>query len=155
MKLAEQRLQELTLGSLSSIEVSFFSGPSRAADYYDLLVVKFSGRYRNGSSGNPDALFMSAMAEAGIVAWGPAGLILDLRELEYEWGDLLEAVFAAGESHYGDTRFPQAIIVGPPCEKAVRTLVLGLDSTEPLESVPWVFRELESAWAYVEAQLST
>jgi len=153
MKLSEQ-LQELTLGSLSSIEVSFFSAPSRAADYYDLLVVKFRGHYRRGSSGTPDALFMSAMAEAGIVAWGPAGLILDLSELEYEWGELLETVFAAGESHYGDSRFPQAVIVGPHSEKAVRTLVVGLDSTEPLECIGWLFRDLDSAWSYVEAQLS-
>src|SRR5262245_57191729 len=103
---AKHRLQELTLGSLSEIEVSIFSGPSKSADYYDLLVVKFKGKYRYGSSGNPDATFMSAMAEAGIVAWGPAGLILDLSELAYEWGDQLEEVFAAGEGHYGDVRFP-------------------------------------------------
>ena len=39
-----------------------------------------------------------------------------------------------------------AVVVGPKCEEAVRTLLLGESSQELIEKLGYVFRELESAW---------
>jgi hypothetical protein len=60
-----------------------------------LLVVAFSGRYRPGSAGNPDARHMSAVVAAALVGWDFDGVVLDLRELDYVWGDALLGVFRA------------------------------------------------------------
>jgi len=43
--------------------------------------------------------------------------------------------------------------LSPSCEKAVRTLMLGVSSKEPIESIGFVFRDLESAWASVDERI--
>jgi hypothetical protein len=45
------------------------------------------------------------------------------------------------------------VVVGPQGEEAVRTLLLGENSHEPIEKVGYVFRHLESAWDFVEKQI--
>jgi len=145
-------LTPLTLESLSSIACSFRRGRSRIVTYADILVVSFRGKYRPGSAGTPDARFMLAMAEAGIAAFDPLALILDLRDLEYEWGDDLDLLFGAGSSR--DSTFPVATVVGTSCAEAVRTLCLGVSSSESLETINGLFRDIDSAWSYLDATLA-
>jgi hypothetical protein len=77
------------------------------------------------------------------------GVIHDLTDLSYEWGDMLEQVFIGPDVEHST----MAVVVGPKCEEAVRTLCLGESSNEPLEKIGWVFRDLKSAWAYVDARI--
>jgi hypothetical protein len=144
MKLTEKRLQDV-----SEIEVRYFTGPSSKYDFSSILVVKYRGDYGYGSEGNGDARFMLGMAQAGISTFFPCGLIHDLSELSYEWGDMLECVFIGPDC----ASSPRAIVVGPKCEEAVRTLFLGVNSEEPIEKIGDVFRSLDAAWAYVDAQI--
>jgi hypothetical protein len=59
-------------------------------------------------------------------------------------------VFGSGS---GSGRSPRAVVVGARCEQAVRTLLLGEQSREPIEKVGYVFRDLGAAWAYVDSQI--
>jgi hypothetical protein len=144
MEFTEHRFQEM-----SEIEVRFFTRPASAKPYLKILVVKYTGKYGFGSGGNDDAVYMRAMARAGIETFRPWGVIHDLTELSYEWGDALEEVFIGPTFEPS----PMAIVVGPKCEEALRTLLLGLDSKDPIEKAGNVFRSLDAAWAYVDVQI--
>jgi hypothetical protein len=143
------RLTEHKLKDLSAIQVRYFVGALSKVPHFEILIIKYVGVYPFGSAGNGDALYIYAMAKAGVGAFEPWGVIHDLSELSYEWGDMLEMVFDVGPDYENS---PRAIVVGSVCAEAVRTLLLGENSNEPLEKVGNVFRSLEEAWIYVEAQ---
>lgn len=159
-----RRLEERKLSELSKIDVRFFTGNSAQVEYCKILVIQFIGTYPIGSEGNDDAQFMCAMAKAGIEAFEADGVIYDLSQLHYEWGDRLEMLFAIGppepaggiESIFGKMPRAQqaALVVGPSCEEAVRTLLLGENSDDPIEKIGWVFRDQDSAWLFIENQLA-
>src|SRR5262249_38293395 len=128
-------LQERTLSELSKVQVRYFLGSSTQRPYVEILVIKYVGTYPFGSSGNDDAQYMYAMAKAGVAAFEPWGVIHDLSELDYEWGDRLNMAFDVGPAElqggaevvlslFGDgnsSRAKQpAVVVGPRCEEAVR-----------------------------------
>jgi hypothetical protein len=165
--MAVPKLQEHTLGELSQIKVRYFLGTSRHQPYLPILVIRYNGIYPPGSAGNDDAHYMKAMAKAGVAAFEPWGVIHDLSELTYEWGDRLDSAFIGPEGNgeggellgaiFATSNPPlagqPAVVVGPQCEEAVRTLLLGENSQELIEKVGYVFRHLDSAWEFVEAQL--
>lgn len=95
---------------------------------------------------------MHAMAKAAVAAFEPFGVIHDFSELHYEWGDMLEIVFWVGPETEPS---PVAIVVGPGCEAAIRTLCHGISSSEPIESLGWVFRDLSSAWRHVADRIGS
>jgi hypothetical protein len=165
--MAVPKLLERTLGELSQINVRYFLGPARNQAHLVILVIRYSGKYPPGSAGNDDARHMKAMAKAGVAAFKPWGVIHDLSELIYEWGDRLDSAFVGPEDDakasewlgavFGTSNPPlagqAAVVVGPQCEEAVRTLLLGENSKEPIEKVGYVFRHLERAWEFVESQI--
>jgi hypothetical protein len=91
---------------------------------------------------------MHAMAKAAVAAFQPWGVIHDFSGLRYEWGDMLEMLFEVGPEVEVEAS-PVAIVVGPGCEEAIRTLCHGLYSSEPIDTLGWAFRDLPSAWRYV------
>jgi hypothetical protein len=145
--MAAPELQERTLGELSQINVRYFLGPARHKPHLMILVIRYTGKYPPGSAGNDDAHYMRAMAKAGVAAFEPWGVIHDLSELIYEWGDRLEIAFVGPEDDanggellgavFGTSNPPlagqAAVVVDPQCEDAVRTLLLGENSKEPIE----------------------
>jgi hypothetical protein len=74
-------------------------------------VVAFEGEYGYGSKGNGDAHFMTAIIKASLAAWRASTLVIDLRKMPYEWGDLIAMAIAAGQDQYLDAPFPTVIIV--------------------------------------------
>ena len=138
------KLESQTLESLSDLSVTFSLGNHPCESYpRTVLVMGCSGAYGVGSAGNPDATFLMAMGKAGIEAFGPHGMILDLSELTYEWGDMLEAVFGIA----GDK--PMAVVVGEQCRVAIGTLCFGETSTTDACEEQWIFDSLSDAWNYV------
>jgi hypothetical protein len=59
---------------------------------------------------------------------------------------MLEMVFDVGPEIEPS---PVAIVVGPGCEEAIRTLCHGERSSKSLETLGWAFRDLSTAWSYV------
>jgi hypothetical protein len=167
--MAIPKLRERSLSELSKISVRYLLGPSSKKPYLEILVIKYVGCYPVGSAGNDDAQYMYAMAKAAVAAFEPWGVIHDLSELVYEWGDRVDMFFGVGpyeslgesESLVGNlfrqsnsSRAAQpAIVVGPACAEAVRTLLVGEESAQPLEKVGNVFHQFADAWAFVDAQI--
>ncbi|WP_413362968.1 hypothetical protein [Lysinibacillus sp. 3P01SB] len=144
---------QIRLEELSEIKYEVHMGKSSEVNYVEIMILKFIGVYGFGSAGNSDAIFMRAIGEAVLEAWEPGGLIIDLSELSYEWGDQLESVFAVGSYRYRDMPFPIALIVGDKSEEAIRTLIVGVRGSEGINEIGWVFREVSDAWNYIETKL--
>ena len=127
----------------SEIQCRYYKARS---DRYTIGVIEFSGHYRMGSAGNPDANFMKAMVAAGFAALDPDGLVIDLSELKYDWGDMLEAILPNEDGNYGAEQFPTAVVVGPESEEAVRSLIVGIGpAAEPGAKVEWLVDSLDEA----------
>ena len=166
--MAVPELTERPLQELSEVQVQFLTGPASRHPHLDILVIRYAGAYGFGSAGNGDALVMYAMAKAAVAAFEPWGVIHDLSELAYEWGDRLDQVLGVGpevgsEAALADALFGSraatvaalpAIVVGPRSAEAVRTLLLGERSEDPLEAVGNAFRDLSAAWEFVDAQIA-
>lgn len=146
--------KQMKLADLSKVKYEVHIGNSNIRAYLKIMILKFIGSYGDGSSGNSDARYMSAIGKAALEAWGPSGVIIDLSELNYQWGDELDRVFDIGSDQYVDAPFPTALIVGKSSEEAVRTLILGINSTQEISEIGWVFKDLEDAWNYIENQIN-
>jgi hypothetical protein len=135
-------------GDNNPIRVEFFLVEPPPSKGGRLLVMKFSGVYGVGCEGNPDAAYMSAMSAAAVDYWQPEGTVLDLSELQYDWGDLIETALGPREGHA-----PHAVVVGPKSRRALATLMFGLDTTKDATDHEGYFDNLDVAIAYVIAQM--
>lgn len=149
----EIELEELNPEELSEITIEYLKGSSRITNYYDILTIKYSGKYGIGSAGNGDAQFMYAKGEYGLNCYEPMGVILDMSELEYEWGDMIDLVFSVGSNQYVDAKFPTALVIGEKCQEAIGTLVHGIDSKEPATTKDWIFDDFKCAWNFIEEEI--
>ena len=103
MNLSEIQLTPRKFEYLCSLEYSLatcamISWPQR--EQMECLVVEFSGECGKGTCNSRTgyAEFMSAIVKAAVEAWKPVALILDLRQLKYEWGDEMNGLFYACDS---------------------------------------------------------
>ncbi|MBS1910963.1 MAG: hypothetical protein JST22_03160 [Bacteroidetes bacterium] len=81
-------LKPFALSDLSALK----SAVSSALDG-TVMIARFEGRYRRGSQGNGDGLFMAAILAAYFAVLDPVCLVLDLRDFDYEWGNtILKAI---------------------------------------------------------------
>ena len=119
-----------------------------------LLVIRYHGVYRNGSEGNPDAAYMAAIGRAAIEVFEPAAVVIDLCDLSYQWGDMLDSVWNIGRDPVWETQLPCAVVVGDKCRAAVGTLIFGAGSTTDACEEEFVFDTLVAAIAYVTAKRS-
>src|SRR6266550_5869970 len=98
MSLSEIKLTPRKFEDLCSLEYALATCAMISWPYMEqmeCLVVHFSGECGNGSRNNRTgyAEFMSAIIKAAVEAWKPVALILDLRQLKYEWGDEMGQLF--------------------------------------------------------------
>lgn len=147
-------LEKFTLNGSSNIEINFYLGTSEKLKYSKVTVIKYSGTFGIGCEGNGDAVYMYAMGIAAVSLHNSAGVIIDWTDLDYQWGDMLEMVLDIGSRSYIDGEFPRAVVVGPKCKEAVRTLLLGLESKESIEKLGFVFENLDSAFKYMEDEVN-
>lgn len=143
-------LKELKLASLSDVRCTFHLGDHPGKTYgKTVLVIRFTGTYRVGSAGNPDATFMMAMGNTGVEVSHPHAIVIDLSGLTYSWGDMLEGVLSIGRT----PDRPSAVVVGKHCRVAVGTLLFGENSTKDICEQDGYFDLLEPAWRYVTSML--
>ncbi len=143
------KLEPQSIESLSDLVVSFSSGEHAGKSYpRDVLVMRCQGTYGFGSAGNSDATYLMAMGKAALEAFDPEALIIDMTDLHYEWGDMLECVLGLG-----DDRVPMGVVVGHGCRQAVGTLCFGENSTRDACEKEWILDSLDQAWAYVTSLL--
>jgi hypothetical protein len=149
---------EVSLADLSGITHSYHIAPSGEPGRV-ALIIRFTGQYGVGCKGNGDAVYMRAVASAGLEPWHPNRSVFDFRELEYVWGDMLDSVLRTGQGRVSvmellasgkisDSKnmqamdIPTAVVVSDKCRKAVTSLLV----EEMLEELTkWLFDSLEAA----------
>ena len=110
--------------------------------FLSIVQVAFSGDYRSGSSGAPDAHYIEGMVRTVDAVWNPSAMVLDLRDLRYEWGDEMDLVLQPPKDI-------SAIVVSPKCEPAISTLFYGIDTKKSVLDEPHFFDALDPAIDYV------
>ena len=130
------------------IRVEFFLAKPPPTRLGDVLVMKFSGEYRVGCRGNPDAAFICAMQRAAVEYWDPEGAVLDLRDLDYAWGDMMDAVRGSPLPRWRSGA--HAVVVGKLSSRAMATLMFGVETDRPVTDAAGYFDgDLDAALAYV------
>jgi hypothetical protein len=119
----EIRLKPVTFEELSAVRHNVFVSEGVDRDSAEFLVIRYEGVYRNGASGKRDALYLVAAAEAARKAWWAPCTILDLRELEYSWGDEMEWITSIGWEGATRCHSPLAIVVSDKCRRAMKSLL--------------------------------
>jgi hypothetical protein len=124
-------LKPLDIRSDVAIDHAYFETSLPSPPHLEVLVVKFSGTSGFGCANNSDAIYMEAMIRAGIAAFDSVGVILDLREMAYEWGDMMLCPFAAGSRYYVDSDLPIVAVVSDINREGLTSLMIDEANTEP------------------------
>jgi hypothetical protein len=109
--------------------------------YITVVHVAFSGNYRDGSAGAPDAHHINGVINTISGAWYPSAMIIDFSDLTYEWGDEMSMFIPTPD----DTN---ALVVGDKCRRALTTLC----TREPdgdIANINSVFDNFDDACSYV------
>lgn len=135
------------LGDSTEIRVSYLLGRSPRVGVRPILVIRFVGACRT----EVDARYMLAMGKAGLSAWEPDGLIIDLTGLDCgKRADGLTSLLYLGEGAFGTENLPQAVILGPGCEQAIRSFFEPAEAGCRVEAVEGWFQDIRSATDFVE-----
>ena len=140
-------LTPVSLDELTAIRARFFLARSSRAKEEKILVVKYEGAGRSGVDGELDGRFMLAMGKAALTAWEPDGLVIDLTDLDFrQLVEGLASLLYLGAGVFGHENLPQAVVVGPGCEEAIRSFF-----SEPTRELA---HDLASAMDYVEEEMA-
>jgi hypothetical protein len=93
----EPMLTPLSLHDLSTASCEYAKCPLPSRDYADCLVVAFEGEAGNSHEHVGTFYYMLGMIAAGIAAWSPSALVLDLRKMKYAWGDQMVQVLGSSQ----------------------------------------------------------
>lgn len=116
-----------------------------------VLIITFSGTYPDGSAGNPVAEWMVATGEELLRQHRPQGLVVDLRDLWYRWGDLIEWIYDIGRG--ADPPISQATVVSRKNRRALSTLEFGERTRKDITDLEEVFDGLEAAVAHLRDRM--
>ena len=106
----------------------------------DILVISFHGAYRDGSAGSPDAGLIKGIVKTGVSVFDPFSLLIDLSDLEYNWGDNLDLSFEEAEP----TR--TVVLVGEKCRRAMSTLYYGINTEKDIVDNEFFFDNFDKAF---------
>lgn len=128
-------LTVLRPAELSNIRCEYLAPPDGGAS--DVLVIAFHGTYRRGSQGNPDGAFLRGQVMAGLATYAPSCLLLDFRDLSYEWGNTLLGVFQDVDQFMNDGEgvpFPVLTVASDRSAPALHSL-LGISGPTPIHQL--------------------
>ena len=107
--------------------------------HIDILIISFHGKYRDGSTGSADAGLIRGILKIGAEAFIPFSILIDLADLEYEWGDNLDLAFEDAEP------VTTVVLVGEKCRKAMSTLAFGIDTDKDIVDNDFFFDDFQKA----------
>lgn len=122
-----------------SITYDFRIKKLRNTQLVDILIISFHGSYRYGSAGSPDAGLIKGIITTGLSIFKPFSLLIDLSDLEYNWGDNLDLSF----SETGETN--TVVLIGQKCRRGLSTLSFGIDSTQDIVDNNFFFDSFDKA----------
>ena len=118
----------------------------RDTQLVDILIISFNGKYRDGSAGRPDAGLIKGVIKTGVSVFDPFSILIDLRNLEYNWGDNLDLSFEETESTKA------VVLVGEKCRRAMSTLAFGVDTNKDIVDNEFFFDDYEKAIAKLKEE---
>ena len=142
------KLHPRTFRELSSASFEYFTCDFPSGAHGEILIVAFAGEAGNSHEHCGTFSFMDAVIAAGIQAWQPCGLVLDLSRLRYEWGDEMQRTLEIGSSWYRG-KFPTAVVVSELNRAGLTSLVTKEMDQEPDE---WLFETIDLAVSAVDSQ---
>lgn len=111
----------------------------------DVLIVRFDGEYPSGSQGNQHGKFINEQTLYAIHVFDPSCLIIDFRQLSYQWGNTLLGMFQdisqfkdAGNCP-NDPVYPVLIMGSDLCRDGLFSLC-GVKDNQP----DWYFEDLDA-----------
>ncbi|MCR9201771.1 MAG: hypothetical protein NXI04_24255 [Planctomycetaceae bacterium] len=154
MQQNRMRVRSVEIGRPDEFECAYGLVESDGADLPPVLVTAFRGTYPNGSRGNAHGHFISNSTVHGLAAFDPWCLILDFREMTYEWGNTLLSVFdnvnrfMDEKDDESEVPFPIVVVTSQKCETAFLSLVTRSGNSPP----DWHFNDLDRAIEYAVKQ---
>jgi len=142
-------LKPLDIRDDVSVTHAYFQTSLPSPPHLDVLVVRFSGESGFGCANYSDGIYMEAMTRAGITAFDSVGVILDLRELAYEWGDMMANLFGAGHKHYVDADLPVVAVISDLNRVGLTSLVADEMQSDPANLL---FETIETALAHLDVE---
>jgi hypothetical protein len=121
---------------LSDIQYQIFTQTDARTRRATVMILQFSGTFGGGSAGNDDGVVMRMITFAALSVWHADGVVFDLRELNYVWGDKIWEIFGCGIDPSGVEQLPYATVISDRCRQGFSTC---MSIVEP------VFEELEPA----------
>jgi len=139
----------VSLDASADIRATYLLGRSPRVGVRPILVIRFDGACRTEDDGR----YMLAIGKAGLTMWEPNGLIIDLTGLDCgKRVDGLTSLLYLGEGVFGTENLPQAVILGPGCEQAIRSFFEPAEAGYRVEAVEGWFRDIRSATDFVERE---
>jgi hypothetical protein len=130
-----------TLSDLSTVQHAFTVRRLPSEPEQEALVIRFDGEAGNSREHFGAFALMRAVIAAGVAAWKPASLVLDLRRLTYEWGDNMAEVLGCAQP------LPTAVAVSDLNRDGLASLVEQEMFGEPKR---WLFESVEAAIGAVD-----
>jgi hypothetical protein len=112
---------------------------SEKNSYWSIIVLNVCGKYEEGSGGKPHCAYIEYMIGLLRSILPSSGIVLDLSNLEYSWGDDIETLIFPDDEKYFN------VIVSDKNRKALSTLVYGLDTDRDIKDEDGFYLEKERA----------
>jgi hypothetical protein len=117
-----------------------------------VLVISFTGSYPSGGAGNSSAEWMYESGKVLVADQRAKALVVDLRELRYDWGDMIELVYDIGCSC--EPTCAQVTVVSSLNRRALSTLEWGEDTKRDITELPEFFDSIEEAVEFASRSAS-
>jgi hypothetical protein len=143
-------LKPCSLNDLSTAKVNFAAGSLPSTPYAEVLVIAFIGKAGNSHEFCGTFNFMDAMIAAGVVAWHPFAVVLDLRQLSYAWGDEMQGTLGSAYDYVSGSSLPTSVVVSDLNRKGLTSLVIQEMFASPGD---WLFETVEDAIAAVDRRV--
>lgn len=114
-------MEERAFSDLSKLTYRVFAVERRIVHTVCVTVLEWNGIYRSGSLGNDDGIFMRVTTLAALSAWHAHGIVFDLRNLDYAWGNMIWEMYGRGISPSGVENLPYATVVSEKCLPGFKT----------------------------------
>ena len=112
---------ERKFSDLSNLTYRIFTLEHKIAHTVRVTVMEWNGVFGDGSQGNDDGVFMRVTTLAALSAWHSNGIVFDLRNLHYEWGDKIWEMYGRGIDPSGVEDLPYATVISEKCMPGFRS----------------------------------
>ncbi len=106
---------------LSKLTYRIFTLERKVVHTVRVTVMEWDGVFGDGSRGNDDGVFMRVTTLAALSAWHAHGIVFDLRNLHYVWGDKIWEMYGCGIDPSGAEDLTRATVVSGKCMPGFKT----------------------------------